>query len=167
MLRDLCLSMDGWAQHKDGSFAYQGIYMSHAHGWATGPAAALSQRVLGLRPLGAMDPAGAGDYAVEPSTAGLTFCNGSATFGGGHVELSWSTDAADATDLSRTFRLELDASEAPHGSAARIGLPIPPAADETALSIIADGVGIVWSAELGAAAGSAVSGVDFGAAQVS
>ena len=27
--------------------------MSHAHGWATGPAAALSQRVLGLRPLGA------------------------------------------------------------------------------------------------------------------
>jgi hypothetical protein len=126
----------------------------------------LSQRVLGLRPLGAMDPAGAGDYAVEPSTAGLTFCNGSATFGGGHVELSWSTDAADSTDLSRTFHLELDATEAPQGSAARIGLPIPRAADKTSLTIIADAAGVVWSAELGAAAGTAVDGVDFGAARV-
>ena len=31
--------------------------MSHAHGWATGPASALSQRVLGLRPLGAANDA--------------------------------------------------------------------------------------------------------------
>jgi len=35
----------------DGQFAFEGIYMSHAHGWATGPAPALSLYMLGLRPL--------------------------------------------------------------------------------------------------------------------
>ena len=39
--------------------------MSHAHGWATGPASALSQRVLGLRPLGA---ATADDDATTTAT---------------------------------------------------------------------------------------------------
>jgi hypothetical protein len=39
--------------------------MSHAHGWATGPASALSQRVLGLRPLGAAD---ADDDATTAAT---------------------------------------------------------------------------------------------------
>ena len=37
--------------YSNGSFAYQGIYMSNAHGWATGPASALSFYTLGIRPL--------------------------------------------------------------------------------------------------------------------
>lgn len=69
-------------------------------------------------------------------------------------------------NLQRTFRMELDASEAPHGSAARIGLPIPQAADEKSLSIVMDGAGVVWRAEVGAVADGAVGGVDFGAARV-
>ena len=42
--------------------------MSHAHGWATGPAAALSERILGLRPLGAMDIEGAGAFSETLSS---------------------------------------------------------------------------------------------------
>ena len=41
---------------------------------------------------------------------------------GGHVELSWSTDS---TPSSPQFHLELDATAAPAGSVARIGLPLP------------------------------------------
>ena len=135
--------------------------MSHAHGWATGPAAALSQRVLGLRPLG-VSADGPGDFAVEPTAvSGLTFCNGSASFGGGRVELSWAAGGGSS------FRLDLDASGAPPGAVARIGLPIPPALDETALTLRADGAEI-WRAASGpvAAAAASASGVDAGAARV-
>ena len=38
--------------HKDGSFAYKGNYMSNAHGWATGPAAAMTFNTLGIQHAG-------------------------------------------------------------------------------------------------------------------
>ena len=50
---------------------------------------------------------------------------------GGHVELSWSTDSTSIADeknrssSSPQFHLELDATAAPAGSVARIGLPLP------------------------------------------
>merc|ERR1711874_683446 len=58
--------------NRDGSFAYQSIYMSHAHGWATGPASALSFHVLGLRPL---SPGGK-HYKVQPNPGDLLHCEG-------------------------------------------------------------------------------------------
>ena len=50
--------------------------MSHAHGWATGPASALSQRVLGLRPLGAAT-------AADDATTAATDDDDAAGGGGG------------------------------------------------------------------------------------
>eukprot|EP01043_Picozoa_sp_COSAG02_P024736 COSAG02_NODE_1362_length_13050_cov_22.164775_8_plen_671_part_00 len=158
--------------HSDGSYAYQGIYMSHAHGWATGPASALSQRVLGLRPLGIQSATDAGDYAVEPTHSSLTFCSGSATFSGGRVELRWSADTANFT-ASRKFTLSLDASDAPRGSTARIGLPVPGALleDSAPLALHMDGVGVVWTSLAGAAAQpddtrSMLQGLDFSEVRV-
>jgi len=115
--------------------------------------------VLGLRPLGATAD-GPGDFAVEPTAVGgLTFCNGSASFGGGRVELSWAAGG------DSSFRLDLDASGAPRGAVARIGLPIPPALEEAALTLRADGAEI-WRAASGPVAAAAASGVDAGAARV-
>ena len=72
--------------HKDGTFAYSGIYMSNAHGWATGPAAALSAHVLGIRGL----TPGGDSYLVSPSPGDLSHCEGSLTFTPGHrVGVKW------------------------------------------------------------------------------
>lgn len=90
--------------HKDGSFAFQGIYMSNAHGWATGPAAALSFGTLGLRPLA---PGGA-EFAFAPSFGGLTFCRGRLSFGAGFVDAAWNV-SVDAAGVTRA-RLALDSS---------------------------------------------------------
>eukprot|EP01052_Picozoa_sp_SAG31_P008647 SAG31_NODE_440_length_15664_cov_8.209252_4_plen_890_part_00 len=122
--------------HADGSFAFQTIYMSHAHGWATGPAAALTHHVLGIRP--AVAPAvgdGRGDgggenargsgtlvlrqtYVVSPSPADLTACEGSLSFGGGKVGLQWEA-------MAHRFVMKLNATEHPAGSRALVALPVP------------------------------------------
>ena len=47
-------------------------YTSHAHGWATGPVAALTERVLGLAVVG---PAGS-EWRLEPQFAYLKSCRG-------------------------------------------------------------------------------------------
>ena len=76
--------------HKDGSFAYQGIYMSNAHGWSTGPAAALSAHVVGIRPI----TAGGASYLIHPSVGDLSHCEGSRQFTPGHrVAVQWKVGA--------------------------------------------------------------------------
>jgi hypothetical protein len=74
--------------HQDGTFAYQGIYMSNAHGWATGPTSALSFYVLGLRPT---SPIGM-TYMVAPQPSGLTHAEGQLTMDAASrvVHVSWS-----------------------------------------------------------------------------
>ena len=71
---------------RNGSFAFRGIYMSNAHGWATGPATALTFHTLGLRPLA---PSGA-QFAFAPSFGGLAFCQGRLHFGAGFVDAAWN-----------------------------------------------------------------------------
>jgi hypothetical protein len=96
---------------EDGQFAFDGIYMSHAHGWSTGPAPALSFYILGLRP----GKIGFYDYEVVPSFAasGLRFCEGSLSFGEvSKVFVRWEMSTGLTVD-SRTFE----------GSVGRIALP--------------------------------------------
>jgi hypothetical protein len=92
----------------DGQFAFEGIYMSHAHGWSTGPAPALTFHVLGLR----RGKWGRHDYEVVPSfssASGLAFCEGSLSFGAaGKVFVRWeasSTLTVDASAYARSVGL--------------------------------------------------------------
>lgn len=98
----------------NGQYAFRGIYMSHAHGWATGPAAALTFHILGLRP----DALAPGSYIVSPQFAGLLWCNGSLEIGGGKVHAEWRL-----SDNRGSYVLTVDARSHSNGHA-RIGLPI-------------------------------------------
>ena len=60
-------------------------YTSHAHGWATGPVAALTERVLGLAVAG---PAGS-EWRLEPQFADLTSCRGGFTTPLGRFSAHW------------------------------------------------------------------------------
>ena len=77
--------------NQDGSFAYQGIYMSNAHGWATGPAAALTFNTLGVRPA---SPSASGPaYVVAPQFGGLKRCSGKLAFDAtSFVQVEWAVD---------------------------------------------------------------------------
>ena len=71
----------------DGTFNFSGRYMSNAHGWATGPAAALSRHTVGIRPL----TIGGLTYAISPQFGKLTHCVGRLSFGRArHVDVMWN-----------------------------------------------------------------------------
>jgi hypothetical protein len=121
--------------HKDGSWAYQTIYMSHAHGWATGPAAALTHHVLGIQPAVAWNEGGHETYHIKPSPAGLAFCDGSLAWSDGRVQVSWTTDATG------WITMDLSTNEAPTHSTARVGLPLPPGVVRgSTVEVLVDGV---------------------------
>ena len=128
--------------NQDGSYNFDGIYMSHSHGWAAGPCAALSQGVLGLQ----AHTAGGSEFLVAPQPGALEFCEGSLTFPQhGHVSVQWTwlvTDvqAAGLADKVKfgglkgsesvdSFRLQVNTEESTD-SKALIGLPITQLAQE-------------------------------------
>lgn len=91
----------------DGSFGYAGggSYMSNAHGWASGPTAALTEYVLGLAP----DPVVDGQVIVRPHPGDLTHAEGRL----GGVTVSWDRQGAALT-LTLTV---------PPGGAAKVYVP--------------------------------------------
>lgn len=92
--------------NKDGTFNFKGIYMSNAHGWATGAAPMLSEYVLGLKPLNA----GGARYSVAPSPGDLKRCEGRLQLGAGNaVAVTWEHQAGVQ------FSLKVDASAHPDG----------------------------------------------------
>jgi hypothetical protein len=107
--------------YKNGTFAYQGIYMSNAHGWATGPTSALTFFVLGIRPTWARGSR----YDVMPQPSGLRHARGQLTLDpeiDGVVAVTWTVTAADATTAVREFRLTVDSTAHPKGRG-RVGVP--------------------------------------------
>lgn len=105
---------------KDGTFGYQPArgYMSNAHGWATGPGAALSQNTLGVRPLGL----GGSHFAVVPSPGGLPSAQGRFRFTMSHaVDVSWS---APSGHLGRA-EINVNLQEADPKSTMEVGLQVP------------------------------------------
>ena len=77
----------------DGSFDYKGTYMSHAHGWATGPTSALTFYVLGIAPVALQGIT----YSVVPHPGNLTHAEGTLVMATGSVTLSWTTDRSAGT----------------------------------------------------------------------
>jgi hypothetical protein len=125
----------------DGTFNFKGIYMSNAHGWATGPAAALSTHVLGIR---AHAPGGS-RYLVSPSPGKLRHCQGSLRFTADHkVTASWQVVEAapqeSTTATAEAFELEIDTSLVWVGARGTVGLPLPAMMDDdAALRLDVDG----------------------------
>jgi hypothetical protein len=83
----------------DGQYAFGGIYMSHAHGWAAGAGSALSNYLLGLQPRIPFrhNPSVAQDatcsFLMQARPAhSLQFVNGSQTYPCGTVHAAWSWD---------------------------------------------------------------------------
>ena len=77
-----------------GKFGYGGggLYMSNAHGWATGPTSALTFYVLGIRPT-TLD----GGYDLQPQTADLSNAEGSLSTPFGEITLAWTHDVHNGT----------------------------------------------------------------------
>jgi hypothetical protein len=87
--------------NKDGSFAYQGIYMSNAHGWATGPAAALTFNTLGVRAAG-NDAGGEAAWVVRPQFGDLSHCGGRLGFApGAFVGVAWNVTRNNDDRIAR------------------------------------------------------------------
>jgi hypothetical protein len=84
----------------NGAFGYGGggSYMSHAHGWSTGPTSALTQYVLGLTP----DSAAPGTVHIRPHPGDLAHVEGRVD----DVSVSWSHDL-NARTFSLSFALPL------------------------------------------------------------
>eukprot|EP00656_Telonema_subtile_P002314 TRINITY_DN11020_c0_g1_i1.p1 TRINITY_DN11020_c0_g1~~TRINITY_DN11020_c0_g1_i1.p1 ORF type:complete len:536 (+),score=120.13 TRINITY_DN11020_c0_g1_i1:463-2070(+) len=122
-----------------GQFGFQGIYMSHAHGWAAGPAAALSFHVLGLSPDLTAQGIGASSYIVAPQFGHLAWCNGSLHFGDGKVHVSWSVSGQDK------YTVVVDALLHPLGRG-RVGLPLTGSVVSPVVSVHAE---VPTEAELG------------------
>ena len=103
--------------HHDGTFAYQGTYMSNAHGWATGPVSALSGYVVGMAQTSVVGRA----WAVIPQTGDLTSAQGSLRLDGkeGYLRVAWVNGTS-------TFSLNVDASGLQYDATAIgvIGVPV-------------------------------------------
>ena len=117
----------------DGSFNFQGIYMSNAHGWGAGPAGAMTRHVLGVRAdlaqtarqIHAQNRQRGGlastttptAFVVAPQPSGLEWCLGRLSFSDDHaVDVSWNvtTEQAEGTQsvTAEVFMLHLDLSHA-------------------------------------------------------
>lgn len=77
----------------DGSSDYGGSYMSHAHGWATGPTSALTFYAAGIRP----DPDGGSGYTIAPEPGNLRTVQARLTTPNGPITVAWSRDPAHGT----------------------------------------------------------------------
>jgi hypothetical protein len=94
----------------DGSFDYKGTYMSHAHGWATGPTSALTTYVLGLQVEN-----GGKVWSFIPQVGDLIHAQGQLTTMMGVLKGKWSYN-----QTSYGFTASV---EAPMGTIGRVGIP--------------------------------------------
>jgi len=105
----------------DGSLGYRGdqgyehdpSYVSHAHGWSSGPTSSLTFAVLGLT---TTDIAGRA-WSFAPHPGGLAFAQGGFTTSLGVLQASWQADA-QGNVLAATL-------DAPAGSTGEIRLRLP------------------------------------------
>lgn len=88
--------------HSDGSFSYRGSYMSNAHGWATGPASALTMHTLGIQ------HGQHGGYVIKPNPGDLAWAQGRFHFDDEEfLDVKWQVLCATET---ASIRLQVDAS---------------------------------------------------------
>jgi hypothetical protein len=104
----------------DGTFNYNGIYMSHAHGWATGPTSAITFYTLGIIPV---SPAGL-RYRVTPLPSGLSSSQGQLSLdstGGRYVKVQWDVHSVNTVVTIMTVTVD---STLNTGSSGTLGVPL-------------------------------------------
>ncbi len=111
----------------DGSFDYNGSYMSLAHGWGTGPTSALTFDVLGL------SPSTTSGYRFVPHPGDLRSVQGRITLPAGALDAAWSRNVA-----AGTFTAQFSS---PAGAVGVIGVPKLGGSD---VQVSMDGA-LVWS----------------------
>ncbi|KIW67517.1 hypothetical protein PV04_06761 [Phialophora macrospora] len=79
------LANGSFAYRSDRGYAYDESYVSHAHGWSSGPTSALTLSILGLDVRG---PAG-GEWTIAPQTGDLAFAEGGFTTVLGKLSVKW------------------------------------------------------------------------------
>jgi len=122
----------------DGSSDYSGSYMSAAHGWSTGPTAALTFYVLGIRP----SPAGGPGYSLIPHPGDLRHAEGQLSTPAGLITQSYDADPATGTFAS--------SYSAPAGAVDTVAVPTY----GRTITLRLDG-GLVWDGAHAVGAGNA------------
>ncbi|EXJ58926.1 hypothetical protein A1O7_06356 [Cladophialophora yegresii CBS 114405] len=79
------LANGSFAYRSDRGYAYDESYVSHAHGWSSGPTSALTHSVLGLD---VRSPAGR-EWTLAPQTGNLAFAEGGFTTVLGKFSAKW------------------------------------------------------------------------------
>jgi hypothetical protein len=92
-------------------FSQRGEYMSHAHGWATGPSSALTFYVLGVAPEGSSGMT----YHVIPHPGDLTHAEGRLILPSGPLSASWTREPASGTFTEYV--------QSPPNAYGRVGVP--------------------------------------------
>ncbi|KAI7074407.1 hypothetical protein KC352_g42179, partial [Hortaea werneckii] len=106
----------------NGSFAYRNYrgymydaaYVSHAHGWSSGPTSALTNYILGLEITGRAG----GSWRFAPQFGDLTSVQGGFMTSLGAFQASWNV-----TDEGRSYSMEINV---PEGTTGYIVLPEVP-----------------------------------------
>lgn len=114
----------------NGSFAYRNYrgydydaaYVSHAHGWSSGPTSALTNYVLGLEVTGRVGST----WRLAPQFGGLTSVQGGFTTSLGQFQASWNV-----TDGGRHYSLSWSV---PNGTMGVVTLPSLPVSGRGALT---------------------------------
>jgi hypothetical protein len=116
---------------------YPGIYMSNAHGWATGPVSALSFAILGVSPA----DYGTRAWSVQPCPGDLLHAEGQLLLDGkqGYVRVAWDVNP----DSGAAFAIEVDTTSLAYDSAS-IGSVRIPVSDASSSTITINGL-VAWS----------------------
>jgi hypothetical protein len=106
----------------DGTFNFDGVYMSHAHGWSSGPGGALTNSVLGIRADDNITNNGITPFIVAPQTSGLQWCEGRLTFDNDNnsthqIDVQWNM-------TMNRFTLKLNLDYANEDAIGRVELPL-------------------------------------------
>lgn len=115
-----------FSYRSDRGYAYDESYVSHAHGWSSGPTSALTHYVLGLD---VVSPAG-GAWKLAPQRGDLTFAEGGFTTILGKFSAKWQVHGAGV----------LLTWDTPIETAGTIVVPLPDGAQTLQLNATINGV---------------------------
>lgn len=108
------LTNGSWAYRNYRGYAYDGSYVSHSHGWSSGPTSALTNYIVGLRVTERLGS----EWELEPQFGDLTHAEGGFTTGLGKFSAKWNIE-----DGGRRYVLKWDV---PVGTEGVVKIPALP-----------------------------------------
>jgi hypothetical protein len=108
------LTNGSWAYRNYRGYAYDATYVSHAHGWSSGPTSALTNYVVGMRVTGRLGSL----WELAPQVGDLTNAEGGFSTKLGLFSAKWKVE-----DGGERFVLSFNVPEGTRGEVAVPGLP--------------------------------------------